>query len=338
MKNFFKRRWKGWVEMWDHHEHPRVLAIIRILVGLVLFYDFAYLWNLGLVDTLFAPHTDGGISNVLDRPSLPLIYQWFPQSAETARTLHILICTSAFFFTIGLFTRTSGLVLLLLYAQSAQIMPAGDRGIDLMMRNVVFLLLFSRCGDWCSIDARRKTGSFFGNNKIAPAWPRHLLILQLVVMYFAAGVQKVGMDWMPMSGFAGLYVVLQDPAVSRADFSWLANWYPVTQLATATTMLFEWLAPFVLLTYHFRATPEKDGRVRRFYQRWNPHYVWVAVGVFLHIGIAFTLALGIFPYAMLALYPAFFHPDELEKMKNRILSKTRFAPNKMEKTPAISSK
>ena len=338
MKRFLKRRWQGWVDMWDHHEQPCVLGLIRILVGLVLLFDFLYLWNLGLVDTLFAPHTDGGISNVLDRPSLPLIYQWFPQSAETARTLHLLICASALFFTIGFFTRTSGIVLLLLYAQSAQIMPAGDRGIDLMMRNVVFLLLFSRCGDWGSVDARRKTGSFFGTNALAPAWPRHLLILQLVVMYFAAGVQKVGMDWMPMSGFAGLYVVLQAPAVSRADFSWLANWYPVTQLATATTMLFEWLAPFVLLTYHFRATPEKDGRWRRFYKRWKPHYIWIAVGIFLHIGIAFTLALGIFPYAMLALYPAFFHPDELEKMKKRILSRTRFAEKDTVKRPVISNK
>ena len=31
---------------------------------------------------------------------------------------------------------------------------------------------------------------------------------------------------------------------------------------------------------------------------------------FLHIGIAATMQLGIFPWAMLALYPSFFHPEE----------------------------
>ena len=87
-------------------------------------------------------------------------------------------------------------------------------------------------------------------------------------------------------------------------------------------MLFEWLSPFVLLTYHFRATPERTGRVRRFYAKWKPHYYWIGLGVMLHLGIAMTLALGIFPFAMLALYPAFFHPDEWlnfgERTKNRL--------------------
>jgi hypothetical protein len=288
-----------------------VLGLIRILVGLTLLYDFVHIWHLDLVEPLFAPNTQGGISNVMDRPGLPLIFKIFPASVATATWMHGLICLSAFFFTIGLFTRSSGVVLLMLYAQSALIVPLGDRGIDMMMRNVVFLLIFSSCGAWGSVDAKRQTGRWLGSGADVPAWPRHLLILQVIVMYFAAGVQKVGMDWMPMGGFAGLYVILQDPAVARADYAWLADWYPITQLATALTMLFEWLSPLVLLTYHFRATPERTGRMRRFYGKWKPHLWWIALGVMLHLGIAMTLALGIFPYAMLALYPAFLHPDEL---------------------------
>ena len=318
-------RWQRWVDLWDHREHPRVLGSIRILLGLVLLYDFLHLWQLGLVEPLFAPHESGGISNVMERPQVPLIYQWFPVSAGTAVGLHFTICISALFFTVGLFTRLSGLILLLSLAQSAQIVPLGDRGIDLMVRNVLFLLLFSQCGAWASLDARRKTGSVWGDGKAISAWPRHLLIVQLVVMYFTAGVQKVGMDWMPMGGFSALFVVLQDPAVARADFSWLSSIYPVTQLASATTMLFEWLSPFILLTYHFRNTPEKTGRLRRFYKRFTPHYYWIAIGVLLHVGIALTLALGIFPFAMLALYPAFFHPDEWQKLLDAIANRLPFS-------------
>ncbi|MEC7242286.1 MAG: HTTM domain-containing protein [Myxococcota bacterium] len=311
-------RWQRWVALWDHKEHPRVLGTIRILLGLVLLYDFLYIWHLGLVEPLFAPHEIGGISNVMERPKSPLIYEWFPESTATAWGLQLAICTSALLFTVGLFTRLSGAILLLCLAQSAQIVPLGDRGIDLMVRNVLFLLLFSQCGAWASLDARRKTGRFSGDGSAVSAWPRHLLIVQLVVMYFTAGVQKVGMDWMPMGGFAALFVVLQDPAVARADFSWLSSVYPITQLASATTMLFEWLAPFVLLTYHFRNTPGKTSRLRTFYRRFNPHYYWIGIGVLLHLGIALTLALGIFPYAMLALYPAFFHPDEWQKILHSI--------------------
>lgn len=329
-----RSRWQRWVDLWDHREHPRVLGTVRILLGLVLLYDFLYLWHLDLVEPLFAPHSEGGISNVMERQAIPWIYEWFPVTESTAWGLQITICLSALFFTLGLLTRFSGLVLLLALAQSAQIVPLGDRGIDLMVRNVLFLLLFSQCGAWGSLDAKIKTGSFWGDGSDVSAWPRHLLIVQLVVMYFTAGVQKVGMDWMPMGGFAALFVVLQDPAVARADFSWLESIYPVTQLASATTMLFEWLAPFVLLTYHFRNTPEKTSRLRAFYRRVHPHYYWIGIGVLLHLGIAATLALGIFPYAMLALYPAFFHPDEWKRLLQTVGHRLRLHPRPEESSKA----
>lgn len=311
-------RWERWVQLWDRYEHPRVLGLIRLLVGFVLFYDFFHIGQLGLAETLWAAPSEGGISNVMERPSLPLLLQIFPASATTANGLHIALCLSAFCFAVGCFTRISGIVFLLLYAQSALIIPLGDRGIDLMMRNVVFLLICSECGAWGSVDAKRKTGNWFGNGGDIPAWPRHLLILQLVVMYFAAGVQKVGMDWMPMGDFSALYVVLHDPAVVRAGFSDIDSLYMMTQLATATTMLFEWSSPLLILVYFYRITPERPGRLRRAFNRWNFHWYWIAVGVLLHIGIAVTMALGIFPYAMVALYPAFFHPDEILALWRRL--------------------
>jgi hypothetical protein len=310
-------RWQWWVGLWDHREHPRVLGLIRLLVGGVLFYDFFHIGQLGLAETLWAAPAEGGISNVMDRSSLPLILKIFPASVATAKGLHFALCVSAFCFAVGCFTRVSGVIFLLLYAQSALIIPLGDRGIDLLMRNVVFLLLFSQCGAWGSVDAKRKTGSWFGSGTDVPAWPRHLLILQLVVMYFAAGVQKVGMDWMPMGDFSALYVVLHDPAVVRAGFSEIESLYFLTQMATATTMLFEWSALSLLLVYHYRVTPDRPGRLRRASNRWNFHWYWIGIGVLIHIGIAFTMSLGIFAYAMLALYPAFFHPDEVLGFWNR---------------------
>jgi hypothetical protein len=39
--------------------------------------------------------------------------------------------------------------------------------------------------------------------------------------------------------------------------------------------------------------------------RFRPDDVWVGFGVAFHLGIAATLDLGIFPWATLALYPAF---------------------------------
>ena len=44
----------------------------------------------------------------------------------------------------------------------------------------------------------------------------------------------------------------------------------------------------------------------------------VLVGVIFHLALAATLRLGIFPAAMLALYAAFFHPDELRAAWHRL--------------------
>ena len=82
-------------------------------------------------------------------------------------------------------------------------------------------------------------------------------------------------------------------------------------------MLFELSAPLMLLWTWLDRSPGRGGRwgdaVRRLHVRW----VWLLLGVSLHLGIALTMRLGIFPFAMLALYPVFVHPDELESLARR---------------------
>ena len=76
-------------------------------------------------------------------------------------------------------------------------------------------------------------------------------------------------------------------------------------------MAFEWGAPALLLFHYWYVTRGREGRLRRWSNRLHLRFVYVALGASFHLGIAFTLRLGIFPFGVLALYPAFFHPDEL---------------------------
>ena len=253
----------------------------------------------------------------MERTVIPPLYRWFSASAATATWVHAGICLSAFLFAIGLFTRTAGLLLLLLHAQLAMVLPLGDRGIEMLMRNVLLIMLFSQSHRCFSMDAWRKTGSFSGDGQAVPAWPRHLIILQVVMVYALAGIQKTGLAWTPMGGFSALYIVLQDPAIALFDHSqWTSSFYMVTQLATVTTLVFELTAPFLLAVYYFRSTPDGGGKLRTWVRRHNPHFWWMAVGVGLHIGIACTMALGIFPWAILGLYIAFLHPDEIVRVQS----------------------
>jgi hypothetical protein len=287
-----------WHRLWDHHEHPRSLAVLRILVGLVILIDLLEVGRLGLVDLLFVDASLGGIVDV----SRAGWVSWLGPSREAGLALYGAQVLGAGALTIGLRPRLAAVVLALCWAQSALLLPAADRAIDVLLRNVLWILAFSRCGSTCSVDAWWR-----GERALdVPAWPRRLVILQLVLLYFTAGVQKIGHAWTPMGDFDALFLILQDPAVARFDFGWIRD-SPMallgTRLGTAGTVVWELCSPVVLLGLALR------GRGVGILARIPWHLIWVGIGVAFHIGIAVLLDLGIFPMAMLATYSAFVHPD-----------------------------
>lgn len=302
------RVWTWWASLWARTESPRTLAVVRILVALVLLYDFWKVYDLGLVVTLWGVPEVGGLGPVMTRDPVPEIYQWLPPTAATAWASWAVMVGALLCLLVGFLTPVAGLVALLVSAQHAWILPLGDRGIDLMLRNVLLLLALSGCGRVWSVDAK-----LFGEKAEIPAWPRYVLVIQLLVMYFAAGIQKTSVTWWPLGGYSALYLILQDPSIAAWKFHWLDRVYPLTQLAAAATMVFELGAGAMILAWWYRDTRTRPGRLRALFNRLELHKLWLVVGVLLHIGIAGTMSLGIFPYAMLAMYPAFFHPDELPR-------------------------
>ncbi|MBX2801037.1 MAG: HTTM domain-containing protein [Myxococcales bacterium] len=306
-------RW--WVALWDRKEAPTVLGLIRIGVALVLLGDFLTMWGFGIVDDLYTSPASGGLAIGAQRAWW---VGWFGATPGSARLLHGLLVASSASLAIGLFSRTSALTLLLLYAQSAQILPDADRAIDTLLRNILMILVFAPCGAIWSVDAWLRTGRFAGRGELVGAWARYLIVLQLVLMYFTAGVQKYAMHWWPWGEFSALYVILNDWAYAKYDFGWLSKqpFYLLTQLSTAITMFFQWTYPVVLIHYF---PPDRPARgLRRLMQERHLHWLWIGVGAFFHVGIAGTMALGIFPWGMLVLYPAYLHPTELDALVARV--------------------
>lgn len=306
---------RRWVQFWDRREDPVAMACVRILLCLVLLYDLlAVAWH-GLPILLWAPAEIGGVHDVLARApeKIPWVYRLFAPSSATVWGLYYTVLASLVCFGAGVLTRFSGLVLLLSYAQMAIINDQADRGIDRMLRIMILLLVCSGSGRALSISAKWKTGRWFGDGTTVPAWPRYLMIFQLVVMYWCAGVEKFAVTWFPWGGYSALYYILQDPIFAVTDFSFLASpWlYPLTQLGTAGSHMWEWTCPVLLLAYYYRSTPSRPGRLRHFFLKWDVRLIYVLVGLTFHVLLACTLHLGIFPAAMLALYPAFFHPQEI---------------------------
>jgi hypothetical protein len=308
-----------WVAFWDEREPPTVLASIRIAIALVMLVDLATIGWHGVATLLWAPLQAGGMLG-WDAADAPLFYRVFPATALSARLLWLGLVLSLVCVGAGFCTRSAALAYVLLSAQAALINGPADRAIDRAMRIMMLILVLSSAGKAWSIDARRETGAFRGSLEPAPAWPRYLILGQLVLIYFGAGLAKGGTYWYPWGGYRALYLTLQDPIFAAADFHWLAQPLPfrMTQVATALTHLWELSAPLVLLAAYYRRTRERPGWSRRLFLRLPVRNLYVALGVAFHLTLAVTLRLGIFPFAMLACFPAFFHPDELGRGLERL--------------------
>ncbi|MEQ1504730.1 MAG: hypothetical protein ABMB14_21005 [Myxococcota bacterium] len=315
-----RQGWGDWVSFWDEREKPISLALVRILLGLCWFYDFFHIWRLGLVVPLFGVGEVGGFSDALMRDHTPLFYQLFPGTELSARGLHAAITLSALCLMLGFFSRISAFTLLVGWATFAEVLPYADRGIDTLSRLALCVLVCSGSGKTLSIDAYIRTGSVWGDGSTILCAPRRLLVLQLVLMYFAAGVSKVGITWWPMGHFAALYFALQDPAVAAWDFSYLRNqpFFFFTQIGTAGTILYQTTYPLVLLLMWWRRNPGRGGRIARFATKYRLEWVWIGIGGVFHSALAVSMNLGIFPWAMLALYPVWVTPDEFEAIGRKL--------------------
>ncbi len=300
----FSRFWNAGLRLWRGQEDPRRLAIVRIAVGLVMAWDLAHVARLNLVEALWLPGATGGtIGDVGGGSSLPGVLAWTGATTTAVGGLWAASLVGALGMALGVATRASAVLFALSYAQLGWINPAADRGIDMLVRNVAWVLAFSGSHAVWSVDAwvARLRGRPLAAT--IESWPRRLLAVQLVVVYWMAGLQKTGIGWTPLGDFSALYVVLQDPSIAAHRFAWLAEVYPLTQLATAATMLFEWGAPAVFLARWYARTRTRRGWLRAQFNRYPVVPGWLAIGVLLHLGIAATMQLGIFPWAMLALYP-----------------------------------
>jgi hypothetical protein len=301
------RMWLAWRALWEGTEPALVMSIVRILVPLVLLGDLFEVWRLHLIIPLWGPGDAGGMGNPAQTDPPPELYAWFGNTIAVGRGAFFVLVGALFCLMVGALSQPAALVSLLVYAQLALVLPGADRGIDMLIRNVFLLLVFVPSGRRFGVDAL-----LFGRLERLPVWSRRLLILQMLVLYFTAGVQKAAVAWWPWGGFSALYVVLQDPAIARFPFEWLQAFYPLTQLLTATTMAFELGAVVIPFAYWYRATRTRPGWLRAQFNRFPVVPIWLALGLVMHLGIAVTMQLGIFPWMVLSLYVAFFHPRELQ--------------------------
>lgn len=316
------RGWRAWVALMDRREPATALALVRIAAALVLLVDYLWIWHLGLIDPLWSPFPAGYATTH---------HGWAEALGVSALGLWAIATASLALVVVGAATPLSCVVFVVVSAQQSALAPDSESGVDMLMRVVFLILALSRCNARWSIDAwlLRRLGRPMP--ALVPAWPRYLLTVQLVWVYFSGGQNKASHAWGPFGGFTALYNALMDPHNGRLPAGFVVAIEPLTRIATAATMVFELSALFYLLWLYYAATPERPGRLRRVANRFHLRWIWFSLYVAFEVGIAIGLELGTFPYGMLALAPVLLLPDELERAVGVI---ARRLPGQRLNTPA----
>ncbi|HEY4242499.1 MAG TPA: HTTM domain-containing protein [Kofleriaceae bacterium] len=299
-----KRAWAAWVALMDRREPATALALVRIFAACALLGDLIEMRIVGAVHPLFAVLPDG-----FARPDT-LWGSLFGGGPFGADLLWWAVVIALSLVIAGIATRAAMILYICLSLAQAALAPMSDRGVQELMRIVFVILVLSPSHTRCSVTAwwRARRGRPYAAEQ--PAWPRYLLMIQIAWMYGSAGQSKLGTEWGP-GEFSALANVLCDPHIARFPSGWVAHALPLLALATLVTITFELTGPFYLLWYYFSVTRERPGRVRRLANKLRIRWLWLGLGVTMHVGIAVTLRLAAFPWGVLALYPVLLTPGEL---------------------------
>ncbi|HVO29133.1 MAG TPA: HTTM domain-containing protein [bacterium] len=320
--------WNAWVALLSRREKATALAVSRMIAGSTVAVHLFWMWWTGTAAAVWVDTRFGGMRYLDAGPLLRHLGRCTPTMETTLLAAGI---AAAVLMTLGLYTRVTAVLTWFCWKSLTGFNDIAGGSSDDLLVNGLFLLMLSGSGNALSLDARWR-----GKGGLVPAWPRYILIVQLVVMYFTTGLQKISIGWIPGGPADALWYILQQPTWQRHDHDMrlFAALFPLTQLGTIVTWLFEAGAPVLLLAFWFRETPERPGRVRAFFNRVDFRTKYLALGVLLHGGIWWLMEVGPFMNAVFVLYAACFHPDEWERVLSRVRARFLPAPANPPGTPA----
>ena len=301
------RRWRAWVRLLDRREPGTALALFRIVTGLSLLYALGTVVVADVVDLVWVDLAYGGYRPLQGRWLVRLLGGATP---GVVGSLVAITFGAGVLLTAGVLARGAALVAAQGWLALTTLNPDATCAYDPLLGNSLWLLVLADSTATLSLRCRMRDGRWTSERSVT-AWPRYLAILQLTVLYFGTGLSKISIHWTPAGGFSALYYILQQPSWQRTDMTWIASVYPLTQIGTAVTWLWELTWPALPLWLWLRRHPDRGGRLRRRFVRLPIRTVYVAVGVTMHVSAGALMVLGPFSAVTLAYYPCLFSAPQL---------------------------
>ncbi|HVW00894.1 MAG TPA: HTTM domain-containing protein, partial [Planctomycetaceae bacterium] len=249
---------------------PRMLARIRVALGLLLLYDAAWRWPYAVELYSSAGLPMPLMPNSVLVPPTPTAF-W----AVVLDTLQLFALAAA---TLGWCTRFSLLAAAVLMTWLGLLdFPGTFAKYSVISIHLLVLLAVSGSHRVWSIDAWVGRWNR-GQCRLVPIWPQRLIALMLCAVYFGAGLTKVRMPEFA-NGDLLMYSLLDNFWGSGELSSWLASHPHLLALSSLAVMLFELVAPFLFWVPALRKP------------------VWL-LAVLLHVGMAALMHLSIFSPVM----------------------------------------
>ncbi len=297
-----------WNRFWFAPSDARPVGIMRILLGIIAIWT-----HLSLLDEL--PHILGPDAE-LWQPLSAIRWASFSfydhvTSTDQLYGLHIALVLPLVLFTVGLGGRFSNLMALVVLASvhhgNTWMLNAGDRLVRLWMLSMLFVPATRAF----SLDAwiLRKLGR--SPKATLPVVTQRLVQIQLAWMYMATGLAKAeGSTW--HDGTA-VYYALNAEVFQRFPGllpDTVLAWWPIyafLALGTWVTLIWEIGFPFMVL--------------------WRPtRLLALALGVFIHGGIAAGMMVASFSFASVWGYWAFLDQDKLSAYIDKALARVGIRP------------
>jgi predicted DCC family thiol-disulfide oxidoreductase YuxK len=237
---------------------PTALGLIRVLVGLLLFWNLA-VYGLDLHGFLGSQGwADPAIVRLFQGERAPYAWSfWLLVPDGLLRPVWVVCMVVLAFYTLGLFSRTTAILAWVIVVSTVRRSPVTLFGFDQIVSSLaLYLAVTGASGQAVSLDrfiarlrlARALTVRRRGDGRwiVPPGGPAatvsanlalRLIQLHLVLIYGMAGLAKLqGPAW--WSGMA-IWGTLASAEFSLLDFTWLAAWPYILNLLTHAALALE---------------------------------------------------------------------------------------------------
>ncbi len=315
VRDWFHDIGENWNRFWFTPADPTLLGLIRILTGTMLLYTH-WVWGLQLEaffgpDAWLSPEFVGQLQTGQAAWSL---WWWIPP--ESIRTAHAVAMVLLACFTLGIATRVTSVLALIVTISYIYRTPAALFGLDQINVLLTLYCVIGPSGSALSVDRLWKrwrkarhslaTGETGFTLRPQPSVGANLALrliqVHMCVIYFFAGISKLqGAAW--WNGEA-MWLAFSNLEYQSTDMTWLARHPWLINIMTHTTVLWEISFPALI-----------------FRPKWRP--VVLLAGIAMHLGIGMFLGMWTFGLIMLVGCASFLPAGLIRGLVDGLLGATR---------------